>query len=321
MAKAKRVENPDFSPKAVSKVTWMGPVIKVSTMECYPRGSSIQNLNKHEYVDLRTGEIKKKKHIENRAQNESGIRCTMANIRALVNTNVVNPNKCRWVTLTYAENMVDTKRLYRDFDNFRKRLNRYCTKQKYGKPEYISVIEPQGRGAWHIHVFLIWEHTAPFIPNDEHTPGFSGVSMASLWGHGFTKTQRLADIDNIGAYFSAYLGDIPFEELPDGTHVDVSKIVEKEFLGANGTTKKKKFVKGGRLSMYPPGMQIIRHSRGIKYPTSEIMSQKEAKEKVKGATLTFSTGYEIVDDADKIVNTIYNQYYNTRRKKVQEKNN
>lgn len=309
MAKVQKIENPDISAKAMSKVTRMGPIVKISTMECWPRGPSIRNLNKHEYMDLRTGKIKKKKHIENRAQNESGIRQTMAHIRALVNTNVVNPDRCRWVTLTYAENMVDTKCLCRDFDNFRKRLYRYCEKQKYGKPEYISVIEPQGRGAWHVHAFLMWDHVAPFIPNDEHTPGFSGVSMASLWGHGFTKTQRLANVDNIGAYFLAYLGDIPLEDLPDGAHIDVSKVVEKEFLGANGTTKKKKFVKGGRLSMYPPGMQIIRHSRGIKYPTSEIMSQKEAKEKVKGADLTFSAGYQIVDDNDKIVNTIHTEYY------------
>ena len=33
-----------------------------------------------------------------------------------------------------------------------------------------------------------------------------------LWEQGFTKTTKLDDIDNIGAYLTAYLGDMEFTE-------------------------------------------------------------------------------------------------------------
>lgn len=323
MSIVKRVDNPYIDPKSLAKVTYMGNVVKVLQFNRFPHGCPIQNLDKEHYIDLRTGEYCDKQSIANRAESTEGIRRTMEHIRALVNTNVVNPDFCRWVTLTYAHNVTDTKVLYSDFDNFRRKLYRFCEKYGYGKPEYISVIEPQGRGAWHVHAFFIWDKPVPFIPNDARTrrsAGVPDVSMASLWGHGFTKTQRIADVDNIGAYFSAYLGDIPLDELPSGVVVDPSKVVEKDFTAAKGTLKRKKFVKGGRLSLYPPGMNIIRHSKGIKYPVSELMSQKKAKEKVKAATLTFSSGFEIYSDVagDGPLNALRIEYYNTHRKKRQD---
>ena len=93
------------------------------------------------------------KHGDTRADNQKGVRQTLARIRALINCNVVNPSFCRWLTFTYAENMTDTKRLYKDWDTFRKRFGRWCAQNGIDKPEYIAVVEPQGRGAWHLHVF------------------------------------------------------------------------------------------------------------------------------------------------------------------------
>lgn len=263
------------------------------------------------YLDTRTGEVFEYKHFESRADGLQGIRRTLSRVRALVNTNITEPEKVRWVTLTYAENMTDRARLYSDYEKFWKRFSYWCKKSDLSVPEYINVIEPQGRGAWHIHAFFIWDKPAPFVPND---------ALARIWSHGFVKIKAVSNCDNIGAYFSAYLADIPVDDLEHMSVTEVKKVLEnglleeKTFTDEDGLTKEKKFIKGGRLHFYPPKMNIVRYSRGIKQPEIEFMTQKEAKEKASSAKLTFSRCYEIVDDGGKVVNRISKSYYNRVRK-------
>ena len=64
-------------------------------------------------------------------------------------------------------------------------------------------MEPQGRGAWHAHLVMIFDDKAPYIDNK---------FMADTWGHGFTTTKKLEDVDNVGAYLTAYLGDMDMLE-------------------------------------------------------------------------------------------------------------
>ena len=161
----------------------------------------IQKLDKDSYVVLNTGEVKDCNHIENRSENKLQVSQSLKRLRDYINTNVVDVNNCKWITLTYAENMTDSKRLYTDFKNFVKRF-----KYKYGHFEYIVACEPQGRGAWHCHCIIIFDKKAPYIPNKE---------IESLWGNGFTKTNKLDDIDNIGAYLTAYLGDMDLASCKD----------------------------------------------------------------------------------------------------------
>ena len=106
-------------------------------------------------------------------------------------------NNVRWITLTYAENMTDTDRLYFDFKDFNKRFQYYCKINGYSKPEYIVMMEPQGRGAWHCHLLYIWDCKAPYVANK---------TLRDLWGHGFVKIKKLDNCDNVGAYLTAYLG-------------------------------------------------------------------------------------------------------------------
>jgi len=294
----------------------MGNITEVMTCEKQSNGSPCKKIDKDHYVDLRTGELCEYEHIENRAENLHGIRQTLNRIRALINTNVTEPLNCRWVTLTYRQEentpMTDTKRLMQDYEKFWKRFCYWCKSNGYSKPEYISVIEPQGSGSWHVHSFFIWSEKAPFIPNEK---------MAELWGQGFTKTKQPQDCDNVGAYFSAYLGDMPLDEVQ---HMSKDKqlqalsasgqVDEKEFADDAGTIKKKKFVKGGRLFLYPPGMNIIRSSKGVKQPEVEYMSREQAQKKVSSAKETFSCAYEIVGDDGLVVNRISKAYYNSKRK-------
>lgn len=305
----------DVDMKAV-RVTKAGPVTEVLSLRNIPKDTGLRKLDADTYLNTITGEVKEYEHIENRAESTSSIRRTMRQIRLLVNANVTDPKRALWVTLTYAENMTDTKRLYSDFKVFWLRLCRFCKKQGYGKPEFISVVEPQGRGAWHVHLFLIWEHEAPFIPNNE--------VMEKLWEHGWTKTKSIKDVDNVGAYFSAYLADIPVDEaleLPMSLYGKMKKLKreEKSFEDEDGNIKTKKFIKGGRLALYPRGMCMFRHSRGIKEPTvewtnPESWEEKKTKEKSQLGALTFSSSTTILNDDGEMVNLITKEYYNSNRK-------
>src|SRR5690606_32528235 len=117
------------------------------------------------------------KHSENRQQNYNSLRQTFKKLRYLINNNFEGLSNELHITLTYKENMTDPKRLYVDFDRFFKRL-RYKYKND-SSIDYVSVIEPQGRGAWHCHVLMRFNDLDKvFIKSDD---------LSALWGQGFIK--------------------------------------------------------------------------------------------------------------------------------------
>lgn len=267
-------------------------------------------LSADEYVNTDTGEVGEYNHAGNRAELQESVRKTIAKLRLIINANCLECSKLHWITLTYAENMTDTERLYHDFKKFWHKFTRWCNNPKRGGvpvPEYIAVAEPQARGAWHMHVIFIWSIAAPFIDNNS--------VLAPMWGHGFTKIKGVADCDNIGAYFSAYLADIPIEE--GGENV----------AGAIKEVGGKKYIKGGRLHLYPSGMQLYRHSKGIVYPEETVYEQEEVREvkriKASAGTLTFESriavllaaeDVEVVPSIGAATQIIRHSYYNTKRK-------
>lgn len=309
-----KCEDVSFDGYASTKVTEMGNVTEVLTMRFFPSGTPCKKVNKNYYVDTRTGEAFLYQHYENRSDGLESIRQTLCKIRALINSNCSEPNNVRWVTLTYrqdnGEPMTDTNRLYQDFKKFWQRFCYWCASNSIGKPEYISVQEPQGSGAWHVHAFFIWEEKAPFIPNRV---------LSDLWGFGFVKIKAMQNCDNAGAYFSAYLADMPLDDVNRLSKDDSLKalsaglISEKAFEDDDGLQKTKKFVKGARLFMYPAGMNILRYSKGIKKPVVEYMTKKEAEKKVCPLKQTFSSAFKIVADNGQISNIISKTYYNSKR--------
>lgn len=283
------------------KVKRMNNIIEVVHIEKEGIGGldKIRKLNKNEYVLVDTGEIREYSKSENRAQNISSIKKTFKKIRDLINNNFSGaPNELH-VTLTYAENMKDAKKLYVDFDKFIKRF-KYRFKHDM---DYISVVEPQGRGAWHVHLLLRFNDVDKiYIPNEE---------IADIWGHGFTKTKGLNDIDNIGAYLSAYLGDF---ELSEETSKEMAMNRRTEIKEVEVDGKKKKFIKGGRLHLYPPGMNIYRKSKGIKFPDAEYMKFSDVKKIVGHAKPTFEKTIIIKDsETGRKFNEITYQSYNLKR--------
>lgn len=295
----------------IVKVTTMGNVFEVMEMSKVNRkGSSILNLGNDQYclksdINIHTGEIspdkiKKFNRTENRGQNKAGLAQSMKNVRNLINSNVMNPENVRWVTLTYAENMTDNKRLMKDRESFWKRFKRWHIKEDIPVPEYISIVEPQGRGAWHLHELWIYSTKAPFLPNEK---------IRELWQQGFVTVKKLEDVDNVGAYITAYLCDVPVEEYEEDG--ELHEVKEVEVLDEKGNKVTKKYIKGGRLHLYPSNMNFYRTSRNIKRPVVEWLPLKKVEEKASSAKLTYSKTIRLTDK--EYSNDIHYEYYNTIR--------
>jgi hypothetical protein len=288
------------------RVTKMNHIIEILSMDKEPKAlQQYVKLDKYRYYHKGTGEIFEYKITDNRGQNIAGVKETQRKIRHLINNNFVGGLNELFITLTYAENMTDTRKLMKDFEMFMKKL-----KRKY-LVEYISIVEPQGRGAWHCHV-LIKDETAEklYIHNDV---------IAQMWGHGFTTTRRLKEVDNIGAYLSAYLADLELcEENQDSiyeamTFDGVKMTIEEKDVDENGKKVKKKFVKGARLHMYPSGMNIYRKSKGIKKPETLKMIYEDIKKEIGKIKPDFTTTTEL-NSPEQLINSITYEHYNRKRK-------
>lgn len=302
----------EINSKKKIKLTDMGNIKEIMYLQkstIQPFG--IKKISKNEYMVVATGEILEyKNRSENRSQDKESLRKTFKKLRELINTNFVGNRNELCFTITYKENVRDPKVLYKDFDKFMKKL-----KYRYGSVDYINVVEPQERGAWHCHILLRFNDLKKaYIPNKE---------ISEMWGKGFVKVKAMKkDIDNLGAYLSAYLGDIEITDsnatqlVQDGA-IKVGQSISIKEIEIEG--KKKKFIKGGRLHYYPTGMNIYRASRGIKQPIVSHISYEDAKKIVGAATPTYSTCTLIQDDNENIVNTIVYEQYNLKRIKNQSK--
>ena len=121
--------------------------------------------------------------VSNRLKNVARARHTVCRF---VNANFTSSSK--FVTLTFAENVTDSRYANREFTKFIKRL-----KGRLGySPQYIAVVEFQKRGAIHFHVLM----NCPYIPVEV---------LERLWGHGFVKINAIDNVDNLGAYVTKYM--------------------------------------------------------------------------------------------------------------------
>jgi hypothetical protein len=289
-----------------------------------------KKLDKQRYYEVETGEIFEYQIKENRGKNIAGLKKTFKDIRNLINNNFEGLANELFITLTYKENMTDTRKLYKDFESFWRKL-----KRRHGDIDYLCVVEPQGRGAWHCHVLIRFNNLkSVFLKNDDE--------IAPLWGHGFTTTRSLKGVDNLGAYLNAYLTDVEvtdenadvimnaiidgqtnFVEQEDGSYINVNRersnelsVVEKEVI-ENGKKVKKSYVKGARLHLYPAGFRIWRSSDGIKKPETVKMTYAEAQKIVGSRKANYSRTIELEREGQSINKITYEQY-NMKRENGQE---
>ncbi|KAB1438073.1 rolling circle replication-associated protein [Candidatus Galacturonibacter soehngenii] len=257
----------------------------------------IQNISKDKYLDKETGEIKERKKSENRYQSPKSVRKSINKLMDLIRCNATETSSCKWLTLTYADVMIDHTKVYEDGKMFLRRLQQYLNNQtelSVGQKLFkrITVAEPQGEShgnSWHLHILLIFQDIAPFISNDVIT---------ELWGHGMTDTHKVYDADGLALYFKVYLSDVEYVE-GDETYDVVDKVVDG---------KSKQFIKGGRLKYYPTGMPLFSASRGMKRPVVEKISNKEAMERVSDCKLVYQETF-VIGDKEKKGNLIDKRYY------------
>ena len=312
MIKLEHKKDYKIEPHRLVSVKKMGSIYEICYTEKRNFKVSTQLIDKDHYLNLNTGELLLCNHINNRSENKAQVSQSLKRLRDYINTNVIDTKKCKWITLTYRQEdkkpMTDTIKLYNDFQRFMQRL-RY--KYKGYQLEYIVACEPQASGSWHAHLILIFDKIPPFIPNK---------IIEQLWGQGFTKTQKLNDIDNVGAYLTAYLGDMEYNDtnisLLLNNGLKVSQIALKEVNELEGIKLKepKKFIKGGRLYLYPPNFNLYRCSRGIKKPIKEYWQYSVIKEKAGLTSPTYSSSIALTDTDNTFTNSIVYEYYNTKRK-------
>lgn len=73
--------------------------IKYSTNN---RGRTIRRIDKDNYYDIRTGEVKQYNHnAKSRRDNVSSVKRTMSKIRDLIRCNITDSKKVMFITLTY----------------------------------------------------------------------------------------------------------------------------------------------------------------------------------------------------------------------------
>lgn len=289
--------NDDFSINNNSYVTltMMNDIFEIQYMEKSNFTNNIQKLDADRYVVLDTGEIKEFDKSENRSENKNSLNQTMKSLRYLINANFSGQPNELWITLTFADSSLarNTSTVYLCFNKFIKRL-RY----KYGNDlEYIAILEPheikdgdiKNWHGYHFHLLLKSNiRKNLFIPHED---------FENVWGLGWCRIERLNNVDNIGAYLSAYLTNI--EESSENSN--------------NVNNKgKKKYIKGARLWLYPKGIRLFRKSKGIKKPTRIKMTYAEAR-----AIIGVEPHYrkKIPIEIDDFQNTIIYEQFNRRRKK------
>ena len=198
------------------------------------------------YVNLETGEIHNMDTSSStRLDNLKSTKQTMKKLRRLVAHNFTGGINQLWITLTYRDHITEPAIVYMDFKAFIRRI-----RNQFGKVDYITVIEPQASGRWHLHVLLKNDSELTIANND----------LANMWGQGFTKTKRLRIADRVGNYLIAYLSNLQI---------------------GDEDSQNKSIVKGARLYMYPKGIRIYRTSRGIEKPLEITTTKGELMETYK----------------------------------------
>ena len=273
-----------ISDNAPLRVTIAGSIIDVMQQERPTRPPEIVwSDDRTEYTIVATGEVRKAKHRKTRSDDKTAIdelRKSMRRMRQLINANWSGDRNELMITLTYADNMDDPKKLKKDMEKWLKKV-----KRRLGEIKYLYVVEPQARGAWHAHC-LIKQLSA-------HSTYWPAEDVADAWGHGFVKVKRLDDCDNVGAYLSAYLTNLPTAAEDDALTANIDAELGDD-------APRKAAIKGERLHLYPKGMHYYRASKNLDPPITKKMRPTSAEYQalIADADQRFARTIELWDDAN-----------------------
>ena len=107
-------------------------------------------MNKYEYIDKETGEIKKYKKTETRNQSPTELRKTFKNLKRTINSNFTGTNNEKHITLTFSAQSIEPKLVHIEFKRWWRTM-----KKLFSKLEYICILEPNSiQGNWHLHILV-----------------------------------------------------------------------------------------------------------------------------------------------------------------------
>lgn len=154
---------------------------------------------------------------------------------------IIHANAGKWIdlrgkpyspvvmTLTYAENMTDITKGYRDYRKFIQRLNYHLFKDKKSHFKYVTVPEFQERGSLHYHSIFF---NLPYIPIDD---------LLQIWKHGSVEIGAVDDLERSSQYMTKTLR--PEKQ-------DERLIGQKCYLKSQGLYKAKETTDKRRIESY-----------------------------------------------------------------------
>lgn len=172
------------------KIVISGKIVEYYNYEKgYPIGIEARNKNGRCGIGERTDEEKKENRgkVMSRAQRD---------LRRIVNSNIGQYGEeftAKFVTLTFREHITDLRSANAEYKKFIKRLNYSMFNSKKANIKYSVVPEFTKKGRVHYHVIF---YNLPYVKADK---------LASIWGQGFIKINKIDNCDNVGAYVSKYM--------------------------------------------------------------------------------------------------------------------
>lgn len=164
--------------------------IKVDDIE---NEKHIKEIKKEFEKSEETEEIIKLTRIDEKdyKRNIENINRTRMSLKRLINANVGQYKEYdKFYTLTFKK-YVNREELCKQFMLFKKRMYR-----KYGKFEYIAVIERGTKGTKRLHIHMVC-FGIKFIPQKQ---------LAAIWGQGFVDIRAIdEEIDNVADYMCKYV--------------------------------------------------------------------------------------------------------------------
>ena len=139
----------------------LGKYSKITFVSNPNKTVSIRKLNKYEYIDNRTGEIKQ--YNLDKPTNKSDVNRKLKRYEEIVIFNFTGGAIELFLTLTCSENITDISVIKQYYNNFLDNI-----KVHYQHLDYVALFEQTERLCWHIHLFLKNNnHTKLYIPHSD----------------------------------------------------------------------------------------------------------------------------------------------------------
>lgn len=220
--------------------------------------ATIKRISGGRHINVRTGEIVEETKQVNRGDCLYNLIQSNIQLQDLIKENTINLNKILLITLTYKEKVLDTHKIGEDFKLFMKKLRRNIV--EFGKIEFINVYElNKDRQGYHIHAILFFNESKRkvFVPL---------IRIYNLWGNGAV---TVGAPNGFGYYY--YL--TPYLHLSNADNTEDNHMQEK----------------AKRQMELPAGLNLYRHSKGIKKPLIFTDTYENTKQYLKEKAYIFTT--------------------------------